>query len=345
MTTTLEEPGTELATTSPQQEALLFSVTPKTIKDMTVKCLAMTINGVGDTEGREAVRKQLRECVTARTTIDKEHKAAKEPAWTECQRLDALKREMVALIAVPEKHLEAQIDAVNAELAKIEKAKADAAYAIRLQQLTNAGGSLPESVIRAMNEHEFAEEVARMSERTRLKKEADDRQAAEIERLRLESEQLAKDRAEFAKQQAEQRAELDRQRQEQQAEADRLKALEATIAPVEVIAAQAVISEPVVTTSEPANEPQSFRGNGGGYQSYSSPVFSIPEPMRGGRPLAKDTDEEKLLALAVQLEAIAMPTVGAQSESLLKKVEAIINQAAFDIRTAVKPPKKARVVK
>lgn len=205
----------ELAIPKPTAETVLISVTAETIQPMAEKYMALTIKGIDDKAGREIVRRAKRDCVKARTTCENEHKAAKADALAECQRIDKSRRDLLAMIAPVEKHLEDQEAAIAQAEAAIEQARQDAIYAKRLEALTQIGGTLPEKTVRGMTEDEFAGELDRIREEVRLRQIEEQRQADEREAQRKERERLDAERAE-----------LDRQRQAQEQEAARLRKVE-----------------------------------------------------------------------------------------------------------------------
>lgn len=244
--------STELAERPKAIIGSLITVTDETIEQMAARMLVLKVNGIADKKGFELCDAARKECVKARTGIAAEHKERKEESLRICQTLDADKRRLTAKVEEIEAHLVGELEVVKKEEARLKKEKEDAVYAIRLQMLTAAGGSLPESIVRAMSEAQFATAVEEATVVTQRRKEAEAKAAEQAEANRIESERLAAERAEFQRQQAEQaaerqriqaiederiqaqRAQLEAQRQEQvrqaaelQAEKDRLEKIEA----------------------------------------------------------------------------------------------------------------------
>jgi len=204
----------------------LQTVTDETIDQMAARMLSLKVNGLADKAGYELVDTARKECVKARTGIAKEHKELKEESLRQCQLLDSEKRRLTAKVEQIEVYLEAELQAVKLEQERIQKEKDDAAYAIRLQLLTAAGGSLPEELIRSMSEHKFNTAVEEATVATQKRKEAEARAAEEeAERKRVAAEQAEANRLEAAKLAAE-RAEFAKQQEKEAAERKRLQAIE-----------------------------------------------------------------------------------------------------------------------
>ena len=213
--------STELATKPKNATAFLQTVTEDTIDDMAARMLSLKVNGLTDKKGFELVDTARKECVKARGAITKEHKELKEESLRAGQALDAEKRRLIAKVEQVEVHLEAELQAVKIEQERIQKEKDDAAYAIRLQLLTAAGGSMPEELIRSMSEHKFNTAVEEATVATQKRKEAEERAAeAEAERKRIAAEEAEANRIAAAKL-AEERAEFNRQREAEAAERQR----------------------------------------------------------------------------------------------------------------------------
>lgn len=255
MATVIEPESTAITQKPIAAKAVLFAVTEATIETKLKKHLALKVNGIADKEGLAIAKAARMETVKARTSIEATRVEAKAEYLEAGRRVDAAAKQLQALIAPIEKHLDEQIDAVKREQERLEQEAADKFYAVRKQRLLDAGGTLDEGTVRSMSEAVFEVAVANMAEQTRLRKEAEAREAAEraerdrlqreeAERNRIEAERLKAEREAFQKQQAEadaerkrlqaiedekraaERAELDRQQAEIKAERDRLEKIE-----------------------------------------------------------------------------------------------------------------------
>ncbi len=241
MSAVIEKPEAKTA------NLILVTMTREVIEAKSEEYKSLKIAGINDKAGELACKEALKKVVKWRTTVDKEHKELKAPAWEECKRLDHAKNQLLAIINPVETHLEAQLCAVESERLEIKRREADKIYQYRVDALAALpphGVVVPEQFLRSMNEAEFAEYLARTrSDQEEKQAELDRQKAAESERLRLqaeenerlrkEREQLAAERAELEKarkaeqdRQAAEQAKLDEQKRLQDAEAARLKKAE-----------------------------------------------------------------------------------------------------------------------
>jgi hypothetical protein len=196
-------------------EPILFSVTEETIESQAANMLTMS----GATSGGLAeVRSAKSRVVKARTTIEAERKAAKEPYKLAGEGIDARAKKLVAMLTPIEEHLVNEIKQAEAREAAEEAKKLDERFAERKERLNAAGGcnASPASV-RMMNDLVFSEfliEVAEQNRQRREREEADrierERLAAEREASRIEAEKL--------------KAERDAEREALRIEAEKLKA-------------------------------------------------------------------------------------------------------------------------
>lgn len=332
-------------------ETILFSVTPETVAPMAEKYLALRINGIGDKAGAEIVRRARLDCVKARTVCEKEHKTAKEDALRECQRIDKSRRDMLALIAPIEKHLEDQEKAIADELAAIARKAADELHAKRLEAWTAVEGPKTDrEYLLGMNDDQFAARIEQQREAMEQRKAEQERLAAEREQQRIEREKLEAERAELNRQreaqEAEtarlrkieddrraderkeldrQQAELDKQRREVEAEQRRLQeeaAERQRKADAERIAAEAAERARVETEARlkrEADEAESRR---------------LAEVARQEREAAQRPDREKMIAVASAIEAIPMPEVAKEFASNIATIRQSIAVAVRQIRVA-----------
>lgn len=332
-------------------ETILFSVTPETVAPMAEKYLALRINGIGDKAGAEIVRRARLDCVKARTVCEKEHKTAKEDALRECQRIDKSRRDLLALIAPIEKHLEDQEKAIAEAQAAIDRAAADALFAERLAAWEAVEGPKTDrAYLLGMNADQFAARIDQQAESMAIRKAEQERLAAEREQQRIDREKLEAERAELNRQReaqeaeaarlrkieddrrAEERkelerqqAELDKQRRAVEAEQQRLQAEAAERqrkADTERIAAEAAERARVETEARlkrEADEAESRR---------------LAEVARQELEAAQRPDREKLIAVAAAIEDIPMPDVADGFSSHVATIRNIIAVAVRQIRVA-----------
>lgn len=219
--------STELAERPVAKSGTLLSVTEETIAQMAERFASLKINGINDKAGFLAVDTARKECKKARSAIATEHATLKADALKVCQTLDSMKRSLTGKVEAIENRLVAEIEAIEAEKARIQKAKDDAIYNDRVAKLAEHGTTIHEVALRAMTPAQFAEALAKaITDEAARKEAAAKAEAEEAERKRIAAEQAEANRIEAERLKAE-RAELKRQQDELQAERDRLAREEA----------------------------------------------------------------------------------------------------------------------
>lgn len=218
--------STELAERPVAKSGTLLSVTEETIAQMAERFASLKINGINDKAGFLAVDTARKECKKARSAIATEHATLKADALKVCQTLDSMKRNLTGKVEAIENRLVAEIEAVEAEKARIQKEKDDAIYNDRVAKLAEHGTTIHEVALRAMTPAQFAEALAKAIADEAARKEAAARaEAEEVERKRIATEQAEANRIEAERLKAE-REELARRKAEQDAEAARIKKIE-----------------------------------------------------------------------------------------------------------------------
>lgn len=206
-------------------EPFVFTVTEHTIATTSAEYMTLRVRGTEDKEGMLAVQKAKRQCVTARTTIEAERKAAKEPYLEAGKQIDAVAKRLTELLAPVEKHLTAEIIKAEAEAARAEAARLDKRQFERAERLTAVGGNPGAVSIRLMTDNEFDLLLQGTIERVREEKErAAERAQLVEERRKLDAERAKHQRTVDA--QRREQAERDRQailKQEQDAESVRIE--------------------------------------------------------------------------------------------------------------------------
>lgn len=240
---------TTLATIQPKPDDFVVTTTHKQIESIKSEAVKMTLAGVdlidgrvvvvdpdamlADKDGLKALKEfRMRVVVKQRTACDKEHEKLKADAWAECKRLDLWKREMLALIAPIETTLEKIENAVEEELDRRAKVRADLQYAARKQALIDLGANedeIDEASIRRMDDDAFHRH-GNMISAAKARAFALEQEALRIqEAQRVEAEKLAAERLAFEEQrkEVERLAQIERDRlASEQAEAARLTKIE-----------------------------------------------------------------------------------------------------------------------
>lgn len=232
-----------LVTADSYRESLLVqireSVTDKMLAEMKTYCDSLTIAGINDKAGYDAVQKAITKVVKTRTAVDAKRKELKAPFKEMGDAIDAEAKRITALIQSVEEPLKQKKkeidDFAEAERQRLELEK-QARYEDRVSLMSQAGvsfnsvfftaGVLSYSMtqVREWNDEEFQTEFAKMNAECALARQAEERrrqQQEEAERLANE----ARARAEQAEREAQQRiAEAEARAREAE---ERLKALEA----------------------------------------------------------------------------------------------------------------------
>lgn len=198
---------------------LKFPVADDAIDRMRSEYMPLTIGGIEDREGYEAVRAARIEVKKKRCEVENVRKALNADALSWQKSVNTEAKRITALIEPIEAHLTSEEDAYHAEKERIRKEAELAKMAAlqkRLDALMAVGAIRHPSIIEPMNDTDFATFLADCTKEFEEKKAAEaqanaDRIAAEeAERARIkaEEERLAVERAELDKIKARQEAEL-----------------------------------------------------------------------------------------------------------------------------------------
>lgn len=343
------------------KDGTLMSVTEETIAQMATRFAALKINGINDKAGFLAVDNARKECKKARGVISTEHATLKADALKVCQTLDSMKRNLTGQVEAIENRLVSEIEAVEAEKARIQKEKDDAIYADRVRQLAEYDTfhyktSIHEKTLRDMSPAQFAETLAqtvaeseRRSELARkaMEEEAERQRIAaeQAEANRKEAERLAAERVEFEKQQAElaaerkrqqdivdqklaaERAELEAQRKEQERKTAELQAEANRLTKIE--------SDRIAAEQQKQREAEAAERARIETEERIKREAAVAEAER----VAKEATEKRALELrpakqklnvfAHSLIELEIPNI---SDLVNSQVQAVLNQAAESIR-------------
>ena len=337
-------------------KAIVLSVTDETIASMASRMMALKVNGIADKKGYELVDTARKECVKARTGIDKVHKELKAESLKYCQELDAEKRRLTGKVEAIENHLKSELEAVEREQARIQKEKDDAIYTERVAKLASHDCTIIEHALRTMTQSQFDEAFTKAVADAVARKEAERKAAAEeAERQRIAAEQaeanrkeslrLAAERAEFERQRAEQeaerkrlqeiedqrltkeRAELEVQRQEQARQAAELKAEQDRLARAESERLRAAEQERIAAeAAERARMETEARLK---REAEVAERERIAKETADKRVLELRPAKQKLNLFAHSLIELEIPNI---SDLVNSQVQAVLNQAAESIR-------------
>ena len=366
MTTVLEQPKNQIS-------PINYGVIKEELANKVAADLLITISGIEDKEGYKLADTRRKEYVKLRNAIDKKRKDLNAEARQHIERVNVAAEELQAIISEGETHVTQLVDDVDATIAKAKQDKIDAAFNAINDRLIAVGLIHPRVYVETLADADIEELIGQKLETDRLKKEEAERQAAakieqdrlaaeEKERNRVESEKLAAERAEFARQKAEQdaetarlkkieddklaaeRAELDRQRADQQeaqrkldtereaihkAEQDRLDAIErARLEAEQKESARVAEEQRVAREAEEAR----LKAEQAEADRKASAEREVNEK---ARLEALRPDREKLLAYVAQIDAIELPQVSKSMTGMKEEVRLQMTHATNAIRDLI----------
>jgi phage-related minor tail protein len=307
-----------------------FTVQDVAIAKMREEYMPLTIAGVDDKEGADAVHKARMHCVKSRTSTDKVAKElnAEAKAWIATVNGEA--KRIIGLLAPIEEHLKSEEARIEAEIQEIAtqkwreeeaarqaaeeaerakvKAEQDAAAAkLAAERAEFAAAQRVAFEAQRKAEEAMAAERAAIEESRRKLQEA---QQAEAARIKAEQDRIAAaQRAEQEKIEAERRNVAEEKARLERVEANRLAAIE-----TERVAAERAERERVETEARKAREAE---------EAEAARV----------RAEALKPDAEKLLTVASCVRGIDVPAMSTQEGmSAAVRVNLILDRAAAEIR-------------
>lgn len=202
-----------------------YQITKEQLTKAVKDCSLIVVNGPDDKKGMALARENRLSLQKMRTTIEAKRKELKADALAYGKKVDAVAKELTAIITPEEqrlKELEETAAREQARLAELEKQAREAEMKRRCELLAKINVMVPEIELQFMDDEAFkafhAEKKSAFDAARKAEEEAEAARKAETERL----EKLAAE-------QAERQAELDRQQAELEAkrkeieEAERIK--------------------------------------------------------------------------------------------------------------------------
>lgn len=235
---------------------ITYDVQRELITQLAAEYMPLTVFGIGDKAGLEAVHTARMEVKNLRVQIEKRRKQLKAESLEYGRQVDSAAKELTDLLTPIETHLEHEESIVAREKARLEREAEEKRQAMireRFKCLSECsfpgGNSYLEGDIARFTAAEFsavldAERIAKADFDARMAAETAERERI-AEQNRIEAENLAKERAELERQrreQAEAQAKIDAEKRRieaDQAEQRRLAELEKAIAEQERKAAEA----------------------------------------------------------------------------------------------------------
>lgn len=205
------------ATTAPEarQELTPFKIQPITfaetvreLEEIAAGCMAITVKGLDDTAGIEVAHKSRMQLVKLRGNIDRQRKSMKADALEYGRKVDDAAKQLAAIIAPAEKHLEEQESIVKREkerLAREAEERRQAMIRSRLAALQECGKAYMADDVAGLSQEDFDSLLGAELEEKRQRDEQAAREEAERERIaekqRVEQDRLDKERAELERKQ------------------------------------------------------------------------------------------------------------------------------------------------
>ncbi len=292
---------------------ILYSVTEATINAQADKYLGLTISGIDDRKGYEAVRSARMDCVHARNAIERTRKQLKADSLEYGRKVDAEAKRLVQLIEPIEAYLETTQDSIDAQRKRIEEKRRFDLRTERLKESEEKGvfEFVRNFEIEDMTPEKWQQCLADAVAEAEVERINKEEKAAEEKRRQEEAAKLAAERAELDRQKAEldqQRAELKRQQDEAQRQADEAARVQREADEAAQRAAQA---EQARLKAEQA------------------------ESERRARLEATRPDREKLLAVADTVSLIEVPDVSEPSQDVAIEIRTLLSRTSDAIKRLV----------
>lgn len=202
-----------------EQELKKFNVVESKLAELADAGKGLTISGIDDKAGLEAVKKARIAIKNERVRIEKTGKSLRDQANAFNKAVLAKEKEYLSIIVPTEDALQAEEDRIANDKARIEREAEEAKQRVtqdRISQLYKYGHVIDYSRAEALTEEQFDQELSEAKNQYEAEQH---RIAAEKEAARIESERLA----EIARQQAIERQKLEEEKRKQEMEAQRLR--------------------------------------------------------------------------------------------------------------------------
>lgn len=313
------------------------NITKQVLTDLK-KYNTLTIAGLDDKSGYEAVHKARMVCKNTRVLAEKICKAGREDAIKIQKAWIAKEKEIVSEIEQTENYLQSQQDKIDNEKQRIEDEKREAErlrIQNRIDKLTAVGYALDFAVVSTISDEQFAETLA---EATRLHQEEIDRlskieaeKKAEAERLELQRIEQEKERIRLEAIEREQREREEKIRAEQEAAERKIReereAIEREKAAIEKAKQDAINEEKRKAELEAAKKEAAERAL---KEAEEKRVREEQERAERERKLAEENariealkpDKEKLKQWISECQLMFTPTVGAQAHKVACEIQA-----------------------
>lgn len=312
---------------------ITYDVQRELITQLADEYLPLTVSGIDDKAGLEAVHKARMEVKNLRVRIEKRRKELKSESLEYGRRVDAAAKELTDLLLPIESHLEDQEAIVEREKARLareaeerRRAMIRGRFKLLAEQSYAGGNSYLEGDIAGLSADAFD---VLLGAEIKAKREFDARMAAE----KAEYERIAEQQRVEAERLAKEKAELERQRQEQLAEQANIEAEKKRLADIEAERQrQAELERAKAEAAEQARLAAIAEQD---RKAAEAKAQAEAEACERQRIEALRPDREKLLAVADAVATLYIPQVSASALQAAKEVANHLADAAIAIRLTV----------
>ena len=299
-----------------------LTIADDAIAEMAERYMQLVVTSVDDKEGLARVHTARMEVKNARVSVEKKRKELNEEAVAWQRTVNAEAKRVTALLLPIETHLEHEEDIVVREKERIRREAEEQRQAIireRLKLLFDLDAVIPAADAERMTASEFA---MLLGAKTAEKKAREEKAAAEADQRRIETERLAKERAE-----------IDRIRQEQAAAQAKIDAENQRLAEVEAASKRAAeLEEAKRAAAERATreaEEKQLR------EAAAAKAKAEAEGAARVRAESLRPDREKLMAVADAVATLFVPQVSPNAVQAAREITNHLANAAKYIRNTV----------
>lgn len=204
-----------------------FNVTDTAIAHMKEKYMSLSIDGIDDNDGYNAVKSSRMDVKKKRTEVEKVRKELKEDSLVYGRKVDSEAKRITSLLIPIEDYLEELQQQVDEKKGRIKQEKQKAREELvqsRIDKFQKLGKRIEYSILSLMNEETFSAALEKATtefnaEQERIKKEAG------IERIKREAEEILirQERARIAEENRIESERLDKIAKQQKAERKKLE--------------------------------------------------------------------------------------------------------------------------
>ena len=185
-----------------------YGVSKEDLQEMVSMDTAIQPLSIDDKYGYEMTKLRVMEYVHLRNKIDKRRKILGEEARKSVEFINDSAKELQLILSPGERHVTALINQVDTAKARKAQAERDVVFNARNTKLLAAGCRLERFIVDNMTDDQIDQKCAEAVELAKLRKEQMEREAAleaerlrilaeEKEQIRIESDRLARERAEL----------------------------------------------------------------------------------------------------------------------------------------------------